>query len=804
MSRSGDRRHDSKREHRHKSGHKHKKHRKHKKRSHKSDRSEKGSDSDGDASDDGSPATGTKRSTRSPDGDAPDEPKRMKMSNGDGKGDGDAGSEVAGKGDGEGDGKGDDDEIDELVRRKALIERELQRERDTASKEPKESKPEDPKEQQDSEEATSPKDNVVVTEERTETKDKDKEPKQSKAKDKERTETKTKDKEPNKSQAKDKEPKESKAKDKDKDKEPKKPDASSPSRKSTPGGSRRRSRSPPRRRRSRSRSRSRSPPRRRWSRSPPRRRRSRSPPRRRSRSPPRRRSRSPQRGSRRDDRRDRPALSRHNDTRNATGRDRSSGKAGVPPPPSGRPPSQKAAADDEDDSDIEIEDEDEEAVEAASIEAARKKREEIMAKFKSSAANTPKTPADSAGQGSAIVVPDPVPESGPPSLPGVSPDFGSPRLADTPDNLSPVNLPSSLANKVEEELSMFGDKFDVEASAAASGNAGAINDQCDDAEGYFKIVAGELLDKRYKVSGKSGAGVFSNVVRAIDTLVEGPASKVAIKIIRNNDLMYKAALKELEIIRKLNSVDKDDSHHVVKLKRHFMHKKHLCMVFPSAAMNLRELTKKYGRDGAEVVGLSLTATKAYAKQLLMSLKLLKKTHILHADIKPDNILVNEAKTTVTLCDLGAALDVKEMEVTEYMESRFYRAPEIILGQGFGYGMDMWALGCTLYELYTGKILFTGGNNNQMLKMHLNLKGKPSKQFLKKGSFWTKHFDFDMNFMHRELDTVTQKVRADWVVTPPTPKRGIWAWGTCENRSTGPQLHGDARGGRAHRRRGGLP
>ena len=424
-----------------------------------------------------------------------------------------------------------------------------------------------------------------------------------------------------------------------------------------------------------------------------------------------------------------------------------------------------------------------------------------MEKFKSSAANTPKTPSDNAGQGSALVVP----EAEPSSLPGVSPDLaslaGSPRLSDTPDNLSPVNLPSSLANAlVAEELSMFGDKFDVEASAAFAGDAGATNDQCDDAEGYYKITAGELLDKRYKVSGKSGAGVFSNVVRAVDTLVEGPASKVAIKIIRNNDLMYKAALKELEIIRKLNAVDKEDSHHCIKLKRHFMHKKHLCMVFPSAAMNLRELTKRYGRDGAEIVGLSLTATKAYAKQLLMSLKLLKKTHILHADIKPDNILVNEAKTTVTLCDLGAALDVKEMEVTEYMESRFYRAPEIILGQGFGYGMDMWALGCTLYELYTGKILFTGGNNNQMLKLHLNLKGKPSKQFLKKGLFHTKHFDFDMNFKHFELDTVTKKVRADWVVTPPTPERGLergvrTLTGTRGTRGTrGPRLHG-GEGGR---------
>jgi len=90
-------------------------------------------------------------------------------------------------------------------------------------------------------------------------------------------------------------------------------------------------------------------------------------------------------------------------------------------------------------------------------------------------------------------------------------------------------------------------------------------------------------------------------------------------------------------------------------------------------MNLREILKKYGKD----VGINIKAVRVYAQQLFLALALLKKCKILHADIKPDNILVNESKNTVIkLCDLGSASFDNENEITPYLVSRFYRAPEI--------------------------------------------------------------------------------------------------------------------------------
>lgn len=108
------------------------------------------------------------------------------------------------------------------------------------------------------------------------------------------------------------------------------------------------------------------------------------------------------------------------------------------------------------------------------------------------------------------------------------------------------------------------------------------------------------------------------------------------------------------------------------------------------SMNLRDVVKRFGKD----VGLNIRAVRAYAHQLFLALSLLKKTNIMHADIKPDNILVcylscfyfmipimtlfqvNEQKTLLKLCDLGSASDASENDITPYLVSRFYRAPEI--------------------------------------------------------------------------------------------------------------------------------
>ncbi|KAL5963360.1 hypothetical protein TSMEX_008916, partial [Taenia solium] len=311
--------------------------------------------------------------------------------------------------------------------------------------------------------------------------------------------------------------------------------------------------------------------------------------------------------------------------------------------------------------------------------------------------------------------------------------------------------------------------------AMASENHSLV-DNWDDAEGYYRVRIGEVLDKRYAVYGYTGHGVFSNVVRARDS-ARGNL-EVAIKIIRNNEVMHKSGLQELEVLKKLNDTDPQDRYHCMRLYRHFFHKNHLCMVFESMSMNLREVLKKYGRN----VGLHIAAVRSYTHQMLLALKLLRKCNILHADIKPDNVLVNESKITLKLSDFGSACSVQENEPTPYLVSRFYRAPEIILGLPYDFNVDLWSTAVTLFELYTGRIMFPGKTNNEMLRLIMETRGRIPNRVVRRGTLRQAHFDEQCNFLYHDVDKVTHKPKTT-VIRNIQPTRDLLGDLTADSQLT---------------------
>ncbi|VAH95159.1 unnamed protein product [Triticum turgidum subsp. durum] len=281
----------------------------------------------------------------------------------------------------------------------------------------------------------------------------------------------------------------------------------------------------------------------------------------------------------------------------------------------------------------------------------------------------------------------------------------------------------------------------------------SLRDNWDDEHGYYKYHLGEVLDGHYRITAGSGKGVFSTDVQAKDLKAgENDPEEVAIKIICNEKERYKSGKREVSVLEKLSSADCEDKRHCVRFISSFMYRDHLCLVLESLHMNLREVIKKFGRD----IGLKLTAVRTYSKQLFIALKHLKDCSILHCDIKPDNILVNGSKNLLKLCDFGSALPAGINDITPILVSRFYRAPEIILGLPYDHSLDMWSVGCCLYELYTGKILFPGGTNNGMLWLHMQLKGPFPKKMLRKGAFTTQHFDQDLNFHATDENLMKKK------------------------------------------------
>ena len=282
----------------------------------------------------------------------------------------------------------------------------------------------------------------------------------------------------------------------------------------------------------------------------------------------------------------------------------------------------------------------------------------------------------------------------------------------------------------------------------------------DDPEGYYKIINNELVNGgRHRMIKTLGRGVFANVAQAEEVSVDDSSQHgrlVAIKMIRRNELMRKASQKEMDFLQKVNEADPQDKRHIIRLLGSFDHKGHLCIIFEHMSKNLRDLLKEETNGH----GLALPAVRTYARQMFLGLQHLQNCQVIHLDLKPDNVLVSADKKTIKLADFGTAVDKRDViERTEYLVSRFYRAPEIILGMDISYPVDMWAIGCTVYELWTGKILFTGRSNNQMIKAFMDCLGWPSEKLLKKGLLNNvlEHFEAGppLKFISREVDQYNQ-------------------------------------------------
>mmetsp|Transcript_80003 Transcript_80003/g.226494 ORF Transcript_80003/g.226494 Transcript_80003/m.226494 type:complete len:634 (-) Transcript_80003:108-2009(-) len=328
-----------------------------------------------------------------------------------------------------------------------------------------------------------------------------------------------------------------------------------------------------------------------------------------------------------------------------------------------------------------------------------------------------------------------------------------------------------LRHKAEHDDDMFQENADEDALKAghrqstAISQTGASADDWDDTEGYYKAKIGEVMAGRYLVvEDMCGKGVFSNVVKAKD---QQENCLVAVKIMRCNDMMRKAAEKEVQVLDRLNRADKGNRRHVIRLIRHFGYRGHLCLVFECMWDNLRVALKKYTKDK----GMSLQAVRAYTRQLLVALRHVHRCHIIHADIKPDNILISAGHNVVKICDLGSAMDLTEVDVTPYLVSRFYRAPEIVLGKEYTAAVDVFAMGSTLYELFTGKILFPGRTNNDMMRLYMEVKGKLPHKMIKSGQLWKQHFDENLDFKYQDTNKATRK-KITRVITDLSQKRAI--------------------------------
>ncbi|XP_017794428.1 PREDICTED: dual specificity tyrosine-phosphorylation-regulated kinase 2-like [Habropoda laboriosa] len=247
------------------------------------------------------------------------------------------------------------------------------------------------------------------------------------------------------------------------------------------------------------------------------------------------------------------------------------------------------------------------------------------------------------------------------------------------------------------------------------------NNGYDNEHGSYIHVMHDHVAYRYEMLKVIGKGSFGQVVKAYDHKKQ---EHCALKIVRNEKRFYRQAEEEVKILSELRRQDEDDTMNIIHMFDAFRFRNHMCITFELLSINLYELIKKN-----KFQGFSLQLVKKFAHSLLQCLHALYKNRIIHCDLKPENVLLKQpGRSGIKVIDFGSSC-YEDQRVYTYIQSRFYRAPEVILGAKYGMPIDMWSLGCILVELVTGYPLLPGEDEADQMARIIELLGMPPPQLL---------------------------------------------------------------------------
>ncbi|XP_066502431.1 dual specificity tyrosine-phosphorylation-regulated kinase 4-like isoform X1 [Hoplias malabaricus] len=261
----------------------------------------------------------------------------------------------------------------------------------------------------------------------------------------------------------------------------------------------------------------------------------------------------------------------------------------------------------------------------------------------------------------------------------------------------------------------------------------AHNHGYDDKHGAYKQVIHDHLAYRYEVLGFIGQGTFGQVFKCRDHKTQ---KMVAIKIIRNNPSHHKQGMVELRMLHYLRRRNIDSTYNVIRMEEFFYFRNHLCFTFDLMGPNLDEKIKREGP-----YGFSQEMVRHFAEMLLKSLNILKEKKIVHSDLKPGNIVESQDGLGITVVDFGCSYN-EDFRPRTGIGTRFYRPPELMLGQPSSCAIDMWSLGCILAELDTGRPLFPGADENDQIERIAEVIGLPPYYVLQTGYSRHRFFDVD--------------------------------------------------------------
>ncbi|XP_041009530.1 LOW QUALITY PROTEIN: dual specificity tyrosine-phosphorylation-regulated kinase 2-like [Juglans microcarpa x Juglans regia] len=263
------------------------------------------------------------------------------------------------------------------------------------------------------------------------------------------------------------------------------------------------------------------------------------------------------------------------------------------------------------------------------------------------------------------------------------------------------------------------------------------------------IVLNTVIAGRYYITEYLGSAAFSKVVQAHDLHT---GMDVCLKIIKNDKDFFDQSLDEIKLLKLVNKYDPSDERHILRLYDFFYHQEHLFIVCELLRANLYEFQKFNQESGGEAY-FTLSRLQVITHQCLEALEYLHHLGIIHCDLKPENILIKSyRRCEIKVIDLGSSCFLTD-NLCLYVQSRSYRAPEVILGLPYDQRIDIWSLGCILAELCSGEVLFPNDSIVTILARMIGMFGPIDLEMLEQGQETNKYFtkEYDLYHINEETD-----------------------------------------------------
>ncbi|XP_064162202.1 homeodomain-interacting protein kinase 1-like [Anguilla rostrata] len=267
-------------------------------------------------------------------------------------------------------------------------------------------------------------------------------------------------------------------------------------------------------------------------------------------------------------------------------------------------------------------------------------------------------------------------------------------------------------------------------------SASTTKSSTSNSEGDYQLVQHEILcsvANSYEVLEFLGRGTFGQVAKCWK---RGTNEIVAIKILKNHPSYARQGQIEVNILGRLSSENADEFN-FVRSYECFQHKSHTCLVFEMLEQNLYDFLKH-----SKFSPLLLKCIRPVLQQVATALMKLKSLGLIHADLKPENIMLVDPLRQpyrVKVIDFGSASHVSKAVCSTYLQSRYYRAPEIVLGLPFCEAIDMWSLGCVIAELFLGWPLYPGASEYDQIRYISQTQGLPAEYLLSAGTKTSRFF-----------------------------------------------------------------